>query len=556
MKRLASGMVIALAACATASAPTAPVASLAAGSGVTPEALQALAALCSAEAVGPSAGERNLKLTQGVGTGGFKIDTGVAEAQAWFDYGLALSHAFYHEDAKVAMRRAVELDPACAMCRWGLSWALGPTLNYGIDEPKRTEALAAAEAARGLLDANDARGRALVEALVARYQPSQASTEPAFGQAMKAIAERHPEEQELAVLASHALLIPVRAGNEAGLEPALALIERVLKQHPNDTGAIHYYIHATEFAGRAVDAEPYADRLGALAPKAGHLVHMPAHTFFWAGRYHDAAVVNAAAIEADARWMAEGGDAPLPTPAGGVSGYYAHNFAFGAAGALMSGDAELAMKYARHGQAAWAEAADKTLAQRRAYPMSYVYLALARHAPQQMLAIPQPAVAGSQFDAWRYARGEALLATGDAKGALAEARALQKAKGQPAAEVAALVLRGRAAMAAGRPGPAAASFTKAAEIQEAKLTSHRDPPVWWYPVRRSAAAAWLKAGDFARAKAEAEASLKAWPDDALALWVLARAERGLGNAAAADAAETQAKAAWRGSYEAITVEAI
>ena len=72
-----------------------------------------------------------------MGTGGFKVDTSDAEAQEWFNYGLALSHAFYHQDVKAAMKRAVELDPTCSLCSWGEAWALGPTLNYGIKDDER-----------------------------------------------------------------------------------------------------------------------------------------------------------------------------------------------------------------------------------------------------------------------------------------------------------------------------------------------------------------------------------------------------------------------------------
>src|SRR4029079_6686383 len=76
----------------------------------------------------------------------------------------------------------------------------------------------------------------------------------------------------------------------AGL--AMPLLETVLKRAPNDTGAIHFYIHATESAGRPEKAEIYAARLAALAPRASHLVHMPSHTYYWVGRYAHAANAN------------------------------------------------------------------------------------------------------------------------------------------------------------------------------------------------------------------------------------------------------------------------
>jgi hypothetical protein len=56
----------------------------------------------------------------------------------------------------------------------------------------------------------------------------------------------------------------------------VATLEAVLKKHPNHLGANHYYIHAVEASNDPARALPSANRLAALAPAAGHLVHMPA----------------------------------------------------------------------------------------------------------------------------------------------------------------------------------------------------------------------------------------------------------------------------------------
>jgi hypothetical protein len=83
-----------------------------------------------------------------------------------------------------------------------------------------------------------------------------------------------------------------------------------------------------------------------------------------------------------------------------------------------------------------------------------------------------------------------------------------------------------------------------------------DPPEWWYPVRRSSAAAHLKAGNFAKAESEARKSLAAWKHDPLALWVLGRAEQGLGRTGEGAAHLDEARRIWRGDFESITVDAI
>lgn len=572
MRRLALIVMLVTTACAAGgSAVVTPIPPLMPSEGITRETLLAITSLCSAEATNGARPNPDLKLAGGMGTGGFKVDSDVKEAQDWFDYGLALSHAFYHEDAKVAMQRSAKADPSCSLCAWGEAWVLGPTLNYGIDEDGRKAALEAALRAQRLVRPGDAKAQRLADAIVARYADKSAAvggdtnvlggpkagegqTEPAFGRAMAKIAADYPGESELAVLAAHSLLIPVRGDDTQGLKPALALLERVLKDHPDDTGAIHYFIHGAEFDGRAEDALAYAERLGRLAPAASHLVHMPAHTLFHAGRYEEAAVVNAQAIEADTSWIRAGGNpnAPKGKPTD-LPMYYAHNLAFGLAGSLMSGDGELALRYAEHARKAYP---DKGPAM-RGNPTARTYVALALYAPDRMLALPESAQTDLKFKLYRaYGRGEALLRRGDAAGARRELDVLRNLKLDSAERtIATIVLEGRLAMAEGNYPKAARAFEQAAKAQTAR-EQYMDPPEWWYPVRRSVAAAWLKDKNFTKAEAEASASLKVWKNDPLALWVLGKAQIGQGHAGEGEATLAKARSLWLGDFNSIAPEAI
>ena len=76
----------------------------------------------------------------------------------------------------------------------------------------------------------------------------------------------------------------------------VAVLEGVLRRNPNHTGANHYYIHAVEASTTAERALPSAARLGKVAPKAGHLVHMPSHIYIRTGDYAEAAQSNVDAI--------------------------------------------------------------------------------------------------------------------------------------------------------------------------------------------------------------------------------------------------------------------
>jgi tetratricopeptide (TPR) repeat protein len=498
--------------------------------------------ICAAEAHAP-AGPGRLVIEPGMGTGGFAADTTSAEAQRWFDYGLQLYHAFYHDEAKQAFQRAAEADPSCALCAWGRALSLGPTLNFDVPPEQASQALGFADQAARL--AKDDRVRALAATLQARYRPGQkpAERELAYGHALAALAPRFPDNDDIPALAAHALLTPYRGGNFEGVKPAIALLEPILARHPQNTAAIHYYIHATEAAGTPELALPYAEQLARLAPEASHLVHMGGHTLFRVGRYEQVAVLNAAAMKTDARFAAEEGiKGPISAPR-----YYLHNSTFGLAGALMAGDRGLALKYADHAAVAFPTGSPPD---RRATAIGRSYIAYGRFAPDKALAIPeQPSDAPYMKTMRHYARGEAFAARGDAKAALAEAAAIRGTPGGDSnvVSIAAAVLEGRAAMLKGDPGAAAKAFAAAAALQERVYATNFDPPPWWYPVRRSLAAAELAAGKPDAAAKDAQASLKTWPGDPLALRVLSEAEAKLGEAAEARGHRAQARAGWRGN---------
>src|ERR1700761_3860607 len=81
------------------------------GAGVPP------AAICHTETK-PDPTPAAKVLLKGYGAGGFAITTANPEAQAYFDNGMQLAHAFAHGAATAAFKRAEALDPTCAMCVW------------------------------------------------------------------------------------------------------------------------------------------------------------------------------------------------------------------------------------------------------------------------------------------------------------------------------------------------------------------------------------------------------------------------------------------------------
>jgi tetratricopeptide (TPR) repeat protein len=477
------------------------------------------------------AAPKTAQLLEGYGNGGFAVVTASPAAQAYFSNGMELAAAFAHKASIKAMEEAVRLDPACAMCHWGLAYTSGPTINYGTEKAERAGLFKLLTAAMQLAKTTESqRNRDLIAVFHKRYRPggSIKQRDRDFARDMVRLIERYPQDNTIAVLAADAIIQSMGDENyTAQAMQASTLLEAVLARAPNDTPAIHFYIHATEIAGVPARAEPYADRLGGLAPRASHLVHMPSHTYYWVGRYQDAATVNRQAVELGKENAIRLG----MTEPGGVWGlpYHAHNVIFGLGGALMAGDAQIGLELGR-------PLVDHTQAIDKDEPVMQLlaaagYFALARFEdPKAVLARPEPKLPYLKA-AWHYARGEVFAKQGDLAGLRTEIAALPEdalAKADPAMKapdqmvaIVRLVLVGRLAMAEKRWADAGAAFRTAAEIEETPdFMLFADPPAFWYPVRRDYAAALLAAGDKAGTRRELEATLKLRPKDPVAMAML------------------------------------
>ncbi len=507
-------------------------------------------------------GGSDVPLYQDLGSFRRAVTTRSAEAQRWFDQGLRLAYAFNQAEAVRSFTRATVLDPSCAMCWWGIAYASGPNINIPMDSAGEVAAYAAAQRAWAVRDGATDVERGLVEAQVRRYgaepMAARAARDSAYAAAMAALAERFPADDDVQVLAAEAamLLRPwdywrPDGSPYPGTTELVAKLETVVARDSTHPGACHFFIHAVEKfePQRAVAC---AERLAALMPGAGHLVHMPAHIYFRVGRYADAVAANEHASHADSVYLEGRRD-------GGLYAlfYTPHNHHFRAAAAMMEG------RYAAALDAARASARLTPLANVQAVPPAELYVpvplyVLARFGKwDEILREPPPAAPELRFTKgiWHYARGLAFTATGRGDSARAEADSLHAIAsaypedaiiglnaGRALLGIADHALQGEMAARAGDTPGAVRHFDAAIALEDG--LTYDEPPPWYYPVRQSLGAALLAARRAADAEAVYREDLRRYPENGWSLTGLREALRAQGKATAADSADAAFRRAW------------
>src|SRR5215218_9116460 len=505
----------------------------------------------------------------GIGELTYKITTASAEAQAFFDQGLRLAFGFNHGEAQRAFRKAQKLDPTCAMCFWGEAYVLGPNINLPMQDDAIAPAFAAARRAHELAPGATPKEQALIAALSQRYgadpKAERAPLDAAYAAAMRDVAERFPDDNEIAAFYAEAVmdLSPWDYWRKGGREPnpqsapIVPTLERVLARAPNHVGAIHFYIHAVEASDRPKRAEPYADRLRGAIPGAGHLVHMPSHIYYRVGRYLDALADNKTAIGVDEKYLAAT-NAPM-----GVYrlGCYPHNVHFVLASAQMAGDGPTVIAAAEKLRGLIPDEVARGIALVQPVKAAPYFAHALFSPPTTVLALPDPGDGIPYVKAmWHYARGVAYTAQGEFTAAKAEANAiaaleggdftLLKSSGIPAQDVLALartVIEARVAQRQGDKIAAIERFERAAALQDG--LPYMEPPYWYYPVRQSLAVALMQAGRFEEAETQFKHALNRAPANGWSWYGLAELYKARGKADEASKLEADLAKLWIGERQ-------
>ncbi len=261
------------------------------------------------------------KLLPGMGTVHLAITTSSADAQAFFDQGLAQMHSFWAREAERSFLQAAALDPRAPMPQWGIAMVAAGDwrprfqidLNTQIQGKQVPPSLIRAQAAaQKALELSHTTGTNLeklyVAAIAARRNPDEkGDPEEAFVQGLRALLAKYPDEVEAQLDLALMIMRGFSAKDKKPLAPgtteAVAILRSLLVKAPEHPGVHHYVIHGFEGSSFAKEAWPSCEKYVQLVPNIPHALHMPGHIYSQTGRWQDAAKsFNDAAIN-ERMWM-------------------------------------------------------------------------------------------------------------------------------------------------------------------------------------------------------------------------------------------------------------
>jgi len=229
--------------------------------------------------------DRPLALRQGIGKVHEAVTTSSAEAQAFYDQGLAYLHSFVWIEAARSFHQALRLDPSLAMAYLGLSDGY-----VGLQD--MPTALAAFEKAQTLAANASERERARITIRARQWDYLQDGGNLqkyfAYRRAITDALAATPNDPWLWILRGFADEGTATAHGQGGDVDTIAFYETALKLSPDNFAAHHYLAHTLENRGPLKEALEQSEIYVRMAPAIPHAHHMHGHDLRRAGRTEEA----------------------------------------------------------------------------------------------------------------------------------------------------------------------------------------------------------------------------------------------------------------------------
>ena len=463
------------------------------------------------------------------------ITTSNAQAQKFFDQGLAQLHSFWAVEAERSFLQAAALDPAAPMPWWGIAMVAAGDYrprhqleNAANGPAQRAAGGRAKDAAEKAVDLAKVPGKAsdlekLYIASIAARRLSKDSDNAYIG-GLRAIIAKYPSEVEartfLALHLMRGFELPDHTPRADSME-AVAILRQLLIDAPDHPGVHHYVIHGFEGSSFAKDAWPSCQRYAELVTNIPHALHMPGHIYAQTGRFSDAerAFGDAAINERD--YMRS--DALYGT------GHHGHNVHYLSTSYAFDGKYDLAKSAARELLAIKENPREAGLvdnafsAHRQGWFALMRAMVLSENWDEILDGTSLPVYDRPREQAWRHwAMGVAQASKGNAAAAAEEARQMDamlkdydaqvKHKAPPELLAARLELDAHVLAAEGKQKQALHAFGTAATEQ--RKLRYSEPPFYPRPVDQAAGEAELRMGLFSEAETAFRRALSDLPGSA------------------------------------------
>ncbi|PQA54460.1 hypothetical protein C5O19_22185 [Siphonobacter curvatus] len=243
------------------------------------------------------------EIMTGIGTSDLSIQTKNPLTQRYFSQGVALLHSFWDFEAYRAFKEASRQDSTAIMPYWGIYSAIGSMEgdDFAADRIRAVRKL------KELKAKANPHERRYAEAVLARDVPG-ASGKKEYERILELLVHEYPEDVDAKLF----LALSKMSGYDLKLNPregtmyAEYLLRDVLKSHPDNAGAHHYWIHLKENCCPA-EALESCEVLPKLGPASSHLVHMPGHVYYKLGEYQKAFDTFKASVAVDSVYMKKQG---------------------------------------------------------------------------------------------------------------------------------------------------------------------------------------------------------------------------------------------------------
>jgi len=209
------------------------------------------------------------------------VRTGSAEAQRWFDRGLAWCYGFNHDEAIRCFERAARADPDCAMAHWGVAYAaLGEVAAAEAEQRAFRAAVEGVPESRTVFNNTC---RAILGVAEAMLDGELTSRKGAHDEAFAKLRRAAELSDDLTYDEPWGWMQPVRHAlgalllEQGRVEEALEVYRDDLGlsgrlpravQHPDNVWALTGLVECLDRLGRSHEAEPFRQRLALARARA------------------------------------------------------------------------------------------------------------------------------------------------------------------------------------------------------------------------------------------------------------------------------------------------